>query len=81
MLLTLMEYKFYLRDTTSPCKLEKKRCEFPLKNMSILKHLSLSEREVLLALKMSLPRESESFYPLENFENEDSELAVKMLFR
>jgi hypothetical protein len=43
--------------------------------MSILK--LLSEREVLLALKMSLKRESESFYLLLNFENGDSVLAVK----
>ena len=57
------------------------RWEFPFINMRILKLLSLSEREVLLALKMSLPRESESFYLLLNFENDDSKLAVKMLFR
>jgi hypothetical protein len=37
----------------------------------------LSERDVLLALTMSLPMESESFYPLSNFENDDSGLAVK----
>jgi hypothetical protein len=46
--------------------------------MSILK--LLSERKVLLALKMSLKRESESVYLLLNFENEDSGLAVKILF-
>jgi hypothetical protein len=34
--------------------------EFPFVNISILK--LLSEREVLLALKMSLPEVSESFY-------------------
>jgi hypothetical protein len=28
-----------------------------------------------------LPRESESFYPLLKFENDDSRLAVKMVFR
>jgi|688.fasta_scaffold599986_1 hypothetical protein len=43
--------------------------------MSVLK--LLSEREVLLALKMSLPRESESFYLLLTFENDDSGLEVK----
>ncbi len=47
--------------------------------MSILK--LLSERKVLLALMLSLPRESESFYLLLNFENDDSGLSVKMLFR
>jgi hypothetical protein len=47
--------------------------------MSILK--LLSEREALLALKMSLPKESESFYLLLNFENDNSGLRVKMLFR
>jgi hypothetical protein len=41
----------------------------------------LSERKVLFALMLSLPRESESFYLLMNFENDDSGLAVKMLFR
>jgi hypothetical protein len=45
--------------------------------MSILK--LLSEREVLLALKMSLPRESETILSV-NFEYDDSGLAVKMLF-
>jgi hypothetical protein len=48
--------------------------------LSILK--LLSEREVLLAKKMSLPRESESFYLLLNFENDGTiGLAVKMVFR
>jgi hypothetical protein len=47
--------------------------------LSILK--LLSEREVLLAMKMSLPRESESFYLLLNFENDGIGLAVKMVFR
>jgi hypothetical protein len=46
--------------------------------LSILK--LLSEREVLLAMKLSLPRESESFYILLNFENDGIGLAVKMLF-
>jgi hypothetical protein len=46
--------------------------------MSILK--LLSEREGLLALKMSLTKESESFYLLLNFENDNSGLTVKMLF-
>jgi hypothetical protein len=46
--------------------------------MSILK--LLSEREVLLVLKMSLFKESESVYLLLNFENDDSGLAVKILF-
>ncbi len=47
--------------------------------MSILK--LLSEREALLALKMSLTKESESFNLLLNFENDNSGLTVKMLFR
>jgi hypothetical protein len=47
--------------------------------MSILK--LLSEREAFLALKMSLPKESESFYLLLNFENDNSGLTIKMLFR
>ncbi len=33
-----------------------------------------------MALKMSLPEESESFYLLLNFEHDDSGVAVKMLF-
>ena len=46
--------------------------------MSILK--LLSERKVLLALMLSLPRESKSYYLLLNFENDNSGLAVKILF-
>ncbi len=41
----------------------------------------LSERKALLALMLSLLRESESFHLLLNFNNDDSVLAVKMLFR
>ncbi len=48
-------------------------------NKSTLK--LLSEMKVLLSLMLSLPRESESFVLLLNFENDDSGLAVKMLFR
>jgi hypothetical protein len=44
--------------------------------MSTLK--LLTEREVILALQMSLQRESESFYLLLNFENDDSGLAVNI---
>jgi hypothetical protein len=44
-------------------------------------HIEEREKEVLLAMKMSLPRESESFYLLLNFENDGIGLAVKMLFR
>jgi hypothetical protein len=41
----------------------------------------LSEREILLAVKMSLKRKSESVYLLMNFENDGSGLVVKILFR
>ncbi len=39
------------------------------------------EREVLLALMLSLPTESESLFLLLNFENDYSGLAVKILLR